>query len=180
MDFNGNIVSTESTAKEKRHEEKTVVAKEKRDEEKIVSVTDINEDLSIEVSKISLHETAVHPLKKRLIVLDINGLLAAIVSPPPKDRKPDISIGRRASKNGYSLFFMNSVHYANLCLNFISVYKRPSYLDFLEFCLEKFEVGIWSSRLKYSSNYFVYFSFLFASISFCERVLNYALWIFCC
>ncbi|XP_052723625.1 uncharacterized FCP1 homology domain-containing protein C1271.03c isoform X1 [Vigna angularis] len=114
MDFNGNTVSTEST----------VVAKGKRDEENTVSATDINEDLSIEVFKISLHETEIHPLKRRLIVLDINGLLAAVVSSPPKDRKPDITIGRRA------------------------IFKRPSYLDFLEFCLEKFEVGIWSSRLK--------------------------------
>jgi len=89
MDPKGDAVSTESS----------VVAKEKRDEEKTVSATDINRDLSAAISKISLHGTRVFPSKKRLIVLDINGLLAAVVSPPPKDREGDITIARRASKN---------------------------------------------------------------------------------
>ncbi|BAU01365.1 hypothetical protein VIGAN_11058600 [Vigna angularis var. angularis] len=99
MDFNGNTVSTEST----------VVAKGKRDEENTVSATDINEDLSIEVFKISLHETEIHPLKRRLIVLDINGLLAAVVSSPPKDRKPDITIGRRATEGGELRVFLEGL-----------------------------------------------------------------------
>ncbi|MED6140402.1 hypothetical protein PIB30_092804 [Stylosanthes scabra] len=63
-------------------------------------------------------------LKKKLLVLDINGLLADIVSPPPKDLIPDSIIARRA------------------------IFKRPFYLEFLNFCFEKFEVAIWSSRTK--------------------------------
>ncbi|CAA7051835.1 unnamed protein product [Microthlaspi erraticum] len=62
-------------------------------------------------------------LKKKLLVLDLNGLLAAIVS-PVADCKADINIGRRA------------------------IFKRPFCEDFLNFCFDKFEVGIWSSRKK--------------------------------
>ncbi|WVZ13769.1 hypothetical protein V8G54_011335 [Vigna mungo] len=51
MDFNGNTVSTKSTAKEKRDEEKTVVAKEIRDEEKTVVAKEIrDEENTVDVS----------------------------------------------------------------------------------------------------------------------------------
>ncbi|CAM8968230.1 unnamed protein product [Rhodiola kirilowii] len=50
------------------------------------------------------------------------GLLADIVSPIPKDFKSDANIARRA------------------------IFKRPSCSEFLMFCFETFEVGIWSSR----------------------------------
>lgn len=33
----------------------------------------------------------------------------------------------------------------------VSVFRRPFCLDFLNFCFERFEVAIWSSRMKYSS-----------------------------
>ncbi|CAN8265874.1 unnamed protein product [Cochlearia groenlandica] len=59
--------------------------------------------------------------KKKLIVLDLNGLLADIVS-LPVEYKADINIGRRA------------------------IFKRPFCEDFLKFCFDKFDVGIWSSR----------------------------------
>ncbi|KAE8649334.1 hypothetical protein Csa_014436 [Cucumis sativus] len=61
-------------------------------------------------------------MRKKLLVLDINGVLVDIVSPPPKERKADISIARHA------------------------VFRRPFYLDFMKFCFERFEIGIWSSR----------------------------------
>jgi len=66
-------------------------------------------------------------------------------------------------------------------LNLISVFKRPSYLDFMEFCLENFEVGIWSSRLKYSSNsemsrltmtYIMSTFRFYVFISLLEKILN--------
>lgn len=37
--------------------------------------------------------------RKKLLILDINGLLADIVSPPPKEYKADTKIARRASEN---------------------------------------------------------------------------------
>ncbi|KFK36249.1 hypothetical protein AALP_AA4G097500 [Arabis alpina] len=58
---------------------------------------------------------------KKLLVLDLNGLLADIVF-PPVGYKPDIVIGTRA------------------------IFKRPFCEDFLKFCFQNFEVGIWSSR----------------------------------
>ncbi|XP_030452184.1 uncharacterized protein LOC115674019 isoform X2 [Syzygium oleosum] len=73
--------------------------------------------------------------RRKLLILDINGLLADIVSPPPKDYKADINIARRA------------------------VFKRPFCVDFLKFCFERFDVGIWSSRNKKNV----------------ERVVNYLL-----
>ncbi|KFK22449.1 hypothetical protein AALP_AAs46147U000400 [Arabis alpina] len=62
---------------------------------------------------------------KKLLVLDLNGLLANIVSSFP-DCKADIIINRRA------------------------VFKRPFCDDFLNFCFEKFQVGIWSSRKQHN------------------------------
>ncbi|XP_020997377.1 uncharacterized protein LOC107486250 [Arachis duranensis] len=84
------------------------------------------------VSKISMkgvqnNTYVIRCLKKKLLVLDINGLLADIVSPPPEGLKPDTIIARRA------------------------IFKRPFYLEFLNFCFEKFEVAVWSSRTKYPS-----------------------------
>ncbi|KAK2663393.1 hypothetical protein Ddye_001967 [Dipteronia dyeriana] len=62
--------------------------------------------------------------KKKLLVLDVNGLLADIVSYPSHGYKPDIMISNK------------------------SVFKRPYCDDFLRFCFERFNVGIWSSRIK--------------------------------
>ncbi|CAH9090897.1 unnamed protein product [Cuscuta europaea] len=63
-------------------------------------------------------------MKRKLLILDLNGLLADIIMPPPKDIKPDTSFLRRA------------------------VFKRPFCDDFLKFCFERFDVAIWSSRTK--------------------------------
>ncbi|KAL8170449.1 hypothetical protein V2J09_022253 [Rumex salicifolius] len=62
--------------------------------------------------------------RKKLLILDINGILADVVYPPPKGYKADIRISGRA------------------------VFTRPHCRDFLKFCLERFQVGIWSSRSK--------------------------------
>ncbi|XP_009365894.1 uncharacterized protein LOC103955716 isoform X2 [Pyrus x bretschneideri] len=82
------------------------------------------EDNRSGISNISIVRTPVCNTEKKLLILDINGLLADIVSPPPKGLASDIRIQRRA------------------------IFKRPFYLDFLKFCFERFEVGVWSSRSK--------------------------------
>ncbi|XP_057517336.1 uncharacterized protein LOC130798397 [Amaranthus tricolor] len=65
------------------------------------------------------------PLSRRkLLVLDLNGILVDIVASCHFKYKPDITV---ASKG---------------------VFKRPFCDDFLQFCFEKFDVGIWSSRTK--------------------------------
>ena len=44
--------------------------------------------------------------RKKLLILDINGLLADIVSPPPKEHKADTTIARRAGCLLSSLLFL--------------------------------------------------------------------------
>ncbi|XP_055827435.1 uncharacterized protein LOC129895710 [Solanum dulcamara] len=63
---------------------------------------------------------------KKLLVLDLNGLLADIVplQHVPYGFKVDTIVPGKA------------------------VFKRPFNDDFLQFCLEKFNVGVWSSRIR--------------------------------
>ncbi|KDP31363.1 hypothetical protein JCGZ_11739 [Jatropha curcas] len=61
---------------------------------------------------------------KKLLILDVNGLLADIVPYCYDSYKADIIISGK------------------------SVFKRPFCDDFLQFCFEKFNVGVWSSRTK--------------------------------
>ncbi|XP_045793503.1 ubiquitin-like domain-containing CTD phosphatase 1 [Trifolium pratense] len=75
-------------------------------------------NLSIEISSIECLR------RKKLLVLDLNGLLADIVFPPPCHSKPDTIIERKA------------------------IFTRPFYQEFLKFCFEKFDVAVWSSRTK--------------------------------
>ncbi|XP_021832273.1 uncharacterized protein LOC110772171 isoform X1 [Prunus avium] len=89
------------------------------------AVKTMNEvDHSSGISNRSIVRTPVCDIEKKLLILDINGLLADIVSPPPKGLASDKRIAGRA------------------------IFKRPFYLDFLKFCFEHFEVGVWSSRSK--------------------------------
>ncbi|PPD78985.1 hypothetical protein GOBAR_DD24076 [Gossypium barbadense] len=71
---------------------------------------------------LTIVKTPVSQLRKKLLVLDVNGLLADIIYRSPKNYKADAYIAGRA------------------------IFKRPFCDDFLRFCFEKFEVGIWSSR----------------------------------
>ncbi|PWA51673.1 FCP1-like domain, HAD-like domain protein [Artemisia annua] len=60
----------------------------------------------------------------KLVIFELDGMLADIVFPSPKDVEADkYSHGE-------------------------AVFKRPYLDDFLSFCFEKFNVGIWSSRMK--------------------------------
>ncbi|PWA67221.1 FCP1-like domain, HAD-like domain protein [Artemisia annua] len=66
-----------------------------------------------------------HPnSRKKLLVLDVNGLIVDIVAHPDEKYKPDTIIGRKA------------------------VYKRPYCDEFLKFCFERFNVGVWTSRTR--------------------------------
>lgn len=65
-----------------------------------------------------------NPYKKKLLILDVNGLLADVVSFVPYGYKVDMMISGKA------------------------VFKRPFCDDFLEFCFDRFDVGVWSSRTK--------------------------------
>ena len=71
------------------------------------SVSVSNEENRPEILGISLDGTSDRCLKKRLLVLDINGLLADIVSPPPKGHKADAIIAGRAGEKRLYYVFMN-------------------------------------------------------------------------
>ncbi|XP_076907777.1 uncharacterized protein LOC143564360 isoform X1 [Bidens hawaiensis] len=62
--------------------------------------------------------------RKKLLVLDVNGLLVDIVPDADKDHKPDAIISSKA------------------------VFKRPFCDAFLKFCFERFRVGVWTSRTR--------------------------------
>lgn len=72
---------------------------------------------------------------KKLLILDVNGLLADIVS------------------------YVSAGYQANIVVSGKSVFKRPFCDDFLRFCFEKFDVGVWSSRTKRNVNPLIDFLF---------------------
>lgn len=53
--------------------------------------------------------------RKKLLILDINGLLADVVSPPPKECKADIKIARRAGENHTKISFCSRT-LSNSCI----------------------------------------------------------------
>ncbi|KAL3824733.1 hypothetical protein ACJIZ3_020762 [Penstemon smallii] len=61
---------------------------------------------------------------KKLLVLDVNGLLVDISPYVPYDYDPDEILLKKA------------------------IFRRPYCDDFLKFCFERFNVGVWSSRTK--------------------------------
>ncbi|KAL9269957.1 hypothetical protein AKJ16_DCAP12479 [Drosera capensis] len=67
--------------------------------------------------------------RKKLLILDLNGLLADIVGSFSKEFTPDTSISGKA------------------------LFKRPFCDEFLHFCFERFNVGIWSSRTRKAARY---------------------------
>lgn len=92
-----------------------VIVEENSDDEK-----DTGEDCGLSLEKLSLGP------KKKLLILCLGGLLFHKVfrydrHKIPKSRRSDTTFG-----------------------NFL-VYKRPFYKDFLKFCFQRFEVGVWSA-----------------------------------
>ncbi|XP_042507232.1 WD repeat-containing protein 87-like isoform X2 [Macadamia integrifolia] len=71
-----------------------------------------------------LPERSPFSTRKKLLILDLNGLLADIVSDAPKGFKADKKIAKK------------------------SLFKRSHCDEFLKFCFERFDVGVWSSRYK--------------------------------
>lgn len=72
----------------------------------------------------SLPKSLAPNASKKLLVLDVNGLLADIVACYSRQFKPDTTVSAKG------------------------VFKRPFCDDFLKFCFLKFNVGIWSSRTR--------------------------------
>ncbi|XP_010260259.1 PREDICTED: uncharacterized protein LOC104599401 isoform X2 [Nelumbo nucifera] len=81
------------------------------------------EDKPIERFLTSLEREPVS-CRRKLLILDMNGLLADIVCFVPPGYTAYTRVGKKA------------------------VFKRPFCDDFLKFCFERFDVGVWSSRAK--------------------------------
>ncbi|KAL2325748.1 hypothetical protein Fmac_024806 [Flemingia macrophylla] len=88
-------------------------------------------DGHLKISQFSLDKNVARNSKKnKLLILDVNGLLADFVNVNDtriryrQDPEPD--------------FFLKGK----------KVYKRPFCDDFLQFCFDRFHVGVWSSRAK--------------------------------
>lgn len=77
-----------------------------------------------EILKSPTEKSLLDSSKKKLLILDLNGLLADIVPYVPNGYNADIMISGKA------------------------VFKRPFCDDFLQFCFDRFVVGVWSSRTK--------------------------------
>ncbi|CAA0815315.1 Haloacid dehalogenase-like hydrolase (HAD) superfamily protein [Striga hermonthica] len=79
---------------------------------------------SISSGEASVEKAVSSCTEKKLLVLDVNGLLVDISPYVPYDYDPDDIILRKA------------------------VFKRPYCDDFLKFCFERFNVGVWTSRAR--------------------------------
>lgn len=89
--------------------------------------------------------------RKKLLILDVNGLLVDFVNYFPKGHTPDTVISKKAGNSCYlnSILRFMLFKSCNLCGLFLSpVFKRPYCDEFLQFCFDRFNVGVWSSRTK--------------------------------
>ncbi|XP_073004750.1 uncharacterized protein [Typha latifolia] len=84
------------------------------------------QDEKIEAASLSPKGSVIRMGRRKLLVLDLNGLLADI--------------------NQYYAY----AHKAHKKVSGKLVFKRPFCDDFLKFCFQNFEIGIWSSRKKYN------------------------------
>ncbi|XP_030953323.1 uncharacterized protein LOC115976278 isoform X4 [Quercus lobata] len=93
-----HIMSNLSLSDEKNGEEKFFAPAGDKIEQVCVAVADEG-DKNSEISHISLLRAPVGHLRKKLLILDINGVLADIVLPAPKNCKPDFKFAGRAREN---------------------------------------------------------------------------------
>ena len=93
-------------------------------------------------------------LKKKLLILDLNGLLADINDDYHNAHMADAKVRGKLGEVStivYDCYFA-TVLIKNLtedCYTCLSVFRRPYCDDFLNFCALNFELGVWSSRKKY-------------------------------
>lgn len=92
-----NTMSTPSLLNEKKSKEKVISPGAAENKQVCLAVAKEEDNIS-KISHISHVRAPVGHLKKKLLILDINGLLADIIRPPPKNYKSDINILGRASK----------------------------------------------------------------------------------
>ncbi|KAL8143192.1 hypothetical protein V2J09_016224 [Rumex salicifolius] len=115
--------------------EPTGLSKHYSSSSKDEDVSDDVASLQLDIKKLSLHnsgpEGEIKKKKKFLLILDLNGLLIhrahmADKSKIPNNRQPDAVFGNKL------------------------VFKRPYCKELMRFCLDRFEVGIWSSAMEHN------------------------------
>lgn len=84
------------------------------------------QDKNAEAVILILEKNLISRRRRKLLVLDLNGLLADII------------------------LDIRNVHRAQKKVGGKTVFKRPFCDDFLKFCFETFDIGVWSSRRKYN------------------------------
>ncbi|MQL69114.1 hypothetical protein Taro_001412 [Colocasia esculenta] len=97
--------------------------------------TTTNESITFDNMAMPLQRPLINDGKKKLLILDLNGLLVDVLYERHPFRRPPIRVSGK------------------------SVYKRPFCERFLDFCFERFNVGVWSSRQR--KNIDVVVNFLF-------------------
>ncbi|KAL9993439.1 putative FCP1 domain, HAD superfamily protein [Helianthus debilis subsp. tardiflorus] len=127
---NNVVVGSDTRHTNEKEDKEDGVASEDEDNKK-----QTGSDLSISMDKLNLG------LKKKLIVLPITGFLVHRAfrfrqNTLPKNRQPDF------------------------CSGSFMIYKRPFCDEFLKFCFERFEVGIWSSAMELVSQFEFFFIYL--------------------
>ncbi|KAL6145716.1 hypothetical protein ACLB2K_056401 [Fragaria x ananassa] len=93
-----------------------------------------------------IDKLTLEPRRKKLLVFDLNGLLVYRVY---RSNKPDVPSDRTPDGK-----FGNHL-----------VFKRPFAEEFVQFCLERFEIGIWSSALERVQDSKINFFFLINFVS---------------
>jgi len=118
--------------------------------------------------------------KKKLLIMNLNGFLLhrAHVRDKkaiPKSRTVDYKY-RYFLRNTFLIYifhhFYHIFHKIFECIfiidyyfiNCITVYKRPFSEEFMKFCLERFEVGLWSSAMESVTLIFFFFPFYFLNL----------------
>jgi len=119
-----NATNTESPVLDKANRRRRV---SRRNKKRKVSVSTTNEKDRPKTRRISLVGPSTVYLKKKLIVLDVNGLLVDIVSPPPKHRKADATVGKKACEKQLCYYTFSILRWCALCILYQSSYASFQY-----------------------------------------------------
>uniref|UniRef100_A0A7N0VCW7 FCP1 homology domain-containing protein n=2 Tax=Kalanchoe fedtschenkoi TaxID=63787 RepID=A0A7N0VCW7_KALFE len=118
---NASLLNTEATLLEHK---KSVQLSSSDSAEDICRIISVSEAVHESVLHLSPERNCTGCPRRKLLILDLNGLLADIVAHVRSGYKPDIMVSQKA------------------------VFTRPFCESFLQFCFERFDVAVWSSRVK--------------------------------
>lgn len=132
---------------EEKSKKSIVLADDSDDDEYASEKYSEQTELSSILDKLSLGP---EKKKKKLLILSPNGLLLYRVHVQnlrrkPENRSPDATCGPNLGNITFQFYLVTNIRCFMFLFLIFSVYKRPFAGEFMKFCLERFEVGIWSS-----------------------------------